>query len=200
MTPSMLYEEDVYSPLDRPRTSLVGLHGYAQSGKNTSGDILTEEFGYEQISFAEPLKRLALFVNPVVRWDYYGNTWCLQEVVDDLGWEEAKKVGVTREFLQKLGEGVRNILGENTWVDVAMAKVEEGGKYAFTDCRFQNEAQAVLDRNGMVVEIERPGVGPVNDHVSDKRLPDEMINVTVLNAGTVEDLRKEIRVVGRLAA
>jgi hypothetical protein len=200
VTPSPLYEEDVYSPLDRKRTSLVGLHGHAQSGKNTSGDILTEEFGYEQISFAEPLKRLALFVNPIIRVDYYGNAWYLREVVEDEGWEEAKKIGETRHFLQKLGEGVRNIIGENTWVDAAMAKVEEGGKYAFTDTRFENEAQAILDRAGMVVEIKRPGVGPVNDHVSDRRLPDEMINLTVLNGGTIDDLRKELRVVGRLAA
>jgi hypothetical protein len=210
VTPSPLYEEDVYSPLDRKRTSLVGLHGHAQSGKNTSGDILTEEFGYEQISFAEPLKRLALFVNPVVKVaPGYGITWTLQDIFDDLAdegitgddaWEEAKKIGSTRRFLQKLGEGVREILGENTWVDYAMAKVEEGGKYAFTDTRFENEAQAILDRMGMVVEIKRPGVGPVNDHVSDQRLPDEMINLTVLNGGTIDDLRKELRVVGRLAA
>lgn len=203
MTPSPLYEEDVYSPLDRrsDKTVLVGLAGFAQSGKNTAANILTERRGYEQISFAEPLKRLALFANPVVRTDRYGNTWSLQEIFDDLAaegivgdaaWEEAKKIGETRVFLQNLGVGVREILGESTWVDAAMAKVEPGGKYAFTDVRFPNEASAVQEPGGVVVEIKRPGVEPVNGHVSEKRLPDENINVTLLNDSTVDDLAEEI--------
>lgn len=204
----MMYEEDVYSPLDR-RTRLVGLHGHAQTGKNTSADILTEELGYSQISFAEPLKRLALFVNPVVQTDSHGRVFTLQDIFDDLAhedirgdaaWEEAKKVGTTRVFLQKLGEGVREILGENTWVDYAMAKVKDGGKYAFPDTRFRNEAQAILDRSGVVVEIKRPGVGPVNDHVSDRRLPDEMINLTIINDGEINDLRGEVLHAERFAA
>lgn len=203
---SLLYEEDTYSPLDHhpkpPETTLVGIHGHARSGKDTSGRILVEERGYERISFAEPLKRLALFVNPIVQTSAYGFTWTLQDVFDELmgaeglsyddAWDAAKEIGSTRRFLQKLGEGVREILGEDTWVDAAMAKVDPGGKYAFTDCRFENEAESLRARGGVVVEVTRPGVGPVNEHVSDQRLPDHLIDVTVDNAGTLEGLKVDL--------
>lgn len=194
---SLLYEEDTYSPLDHhhqtpEKTVLVGIHGFASSGKDTSGNALIARRGYERVSFAEPLRELSFFVNPVVRWDYYGNSWSLNEVVEDLGYEEAKKVGSTRHFLQRLGEGVRNILGESTWVDAAMAKVQPGGKYVFTDVRFENEALAVRSRGGMIIEVVRPGIEGVNDHVSEKRLPDHLIDVTIENDGTIEDLAERI--------
>jgi hypothetical protein len=86
-----------------------------------------------------------------------------------------------REFLQKLGtEAVRNGLHTNTWVNATFADYKPGGgypeygvtekgdriavgynafeesKWIITDCRFPNEAQAVKDRGGIVIRVNRP--------------------------------------------
>ncbi len=39
-----------------------------------------------------------------------------------------------------------------------------------SDMRYRNEAQAIRHRGGVLIRIERPGVGPINDHISEHDL------------------------------
>lgn len=55
-----------------------------------------------------------------------------------------------------------------------------------SDVRFDNEAQAIKDKGGFIIEIERD-VDSTDSHASEKRLSDSMIDFVVINDGTLEE-------------
>jgi hypothetical protein len=167
---------------------IVGLAGYAGSGKNAAAEILVKA-GFRQVAFADPIRRIAETVNPVIgvrlsRPVHY------QDAVAKYGYDEAKRIyPLLRDFLQRLGtEGGRQVLGQNVWVDLTLAGVDDDEDVVITDVRFANEALAILNRGGHVIRVTRPGVGPVNDHPSERAL-DGMLLPEVGNDGSLEDLR-----------
>lgn len=151
------------------RATIIGLTGYARSGKSTAADYLVREYGYELVSFAEPLKEAALALDPLVDFVTFQR---LSEVVREIGWESAKdRLSEVRRTLQRLGTEVgREQFGQNFWVDRAMAKIHPGGEYVISDVRFLNEAKAVQTRGGFVARIERDGIGPNGAHSSETEL------------------------------
>jgi len=70
-------------------TNILGLSGYAQSGKDTIADYLVKNYGYTKISFADPIRKALYALNPKVNIaDMLGVS--LAAVVDGLGWENVK--------------------------------------------------------------------------------------------------------------
>ena len=186
---------------------LIGLTGYAGAGKDEFADKLVEQFGYVKVGFADALYKLALWFNPLIDLYYsdddekvdcqpYANQMDkikLDQMVELVGWTRAKTNKEVREFLQKLGtEGVRDNLGDDAWINALMPKVDlliqDGTNVVITNTRFKNEALAILDRDGLLLKVERPGFGPVNAHVSDSGEAFEYVHDTILNGGTKEDL------------
>jgi len=168
---------------------LIGLSGYAQSGKDTAAAVL-REVGYERIAFADTLRSAVYALNPLMP-----DGRRVQDVVDEMGWDRAK-VNFTeiRTLLQKMGTEVgRNLLGENIWVDTALAGLDQSRKYVVTDCRFPNEADAIRSRGGIVLRIARTGVTKANDHPSETSLDNYDFDGILVNDGTVEDFHDEIK-------
>lgn len=184
---------------------ILGLSGYARTGKDSVADVLTNEFGFTRLAFADKLRESLYALNPTITWDYaYGLKYGAKSVntvkaaVDELGWDGIKKTGwgkAARELLQRFGTEVgRDILGGNIWVDAAFKSIEEGKKYVFTDCRFSNEATAIQSQlTGQVWRINRPGVGPINDHVSEIGLDDYNFDKIIDNDGDLTDLATSVR-------
>ena len=136
---------------------IVGLCGYAGSGKDTMANILVQERGFERRAFADKLKDIAYSLDPD-----------LAEVVDTVGWDVAKQIPSYRALLQNLGVAVRHHLGEHTWVDAVIhSNIIPWDKIVITDVRFHNEIDRILDLGGKIGEVKRPSVGPVNEHVSE---------------------------------
>lgn len=114
-----------------------------------------------------------------------------------------------REFLQKLGtDAVRHGLHENTWVNALFAnyrvddeEIRDGhvridlpkSNWIITDTRFLNEANAIKERGGIVVRIDRPGVGPVNKHKSETELDHYDFYYRIINDGSIEDLDNKVK-------
>jgi hypothetical protein len=94
-------------------------------------------------------------------------------------------------FLQHLGTGVREVLGRDAWVQAALAKLPPNA--VITDVRFQNEAEAIVERGGKVWRLERPGHGPINDHVSEHDMDEWPFDLVLPNDGSIQDLRARIR-------
>lgn len=169
--------------------NLIGLSGYAQSGKDTAADAL-KEYGYERVAFADVLRSAVYALNPLMP-----DGRRVQDIVDEMGWDSAK-VNFTevRTLLQKMGTEVgRNLLGENVWVDTALNGLDPDGKYVVTDCRFPNEAAAIRERGGIVFRIARAGVTKANDHPSETSLDNYAFDGIIINDGTVEDFRAEVK-------
>ena len=149
---------------------IIGLTGYARSGKDTIAQQFVKNDGYERVGFADALKSILYSLNPRIELfndDFIGH-WHIKNIVDGRGWDEAKKEPEIRQLLQRLGtEGGRVALGEDIWVKT-LFNSSHGARIVIPDVRFENEANEVRRRGGIVVQIVRPGVGPVNDHASDK--------------------------------
>lgn len=178
---------------------IVGLSGYAQSGKDTVGATLVENYGFTRYAFADALKECVYRLNPAVRHlcptdMRFGEYLRVQDLVDSMGWEQAKKEPEVRRLLQVMGtEAGRQVLGDNIWVDAVLNKVGDDD-VVITDCRFPNEAQAVKDRGGYVVRVTRPGVDAVNAHPSETSLDDWPFDLTVDNSGTLEEVEGLVKV------
>jgi len=177
------------------RESLIGIAGYARTGKDTLAAIF-ERYGYERRGFADPVRAILYALDPLVRID--DGVASVAQLVDAFGWEEAKAYGEVRALLQRLGtEGGRRHLGENVWVDTLL-RTPSAGRIVVSDVRFPNEADAIRERGGIVVRLTRPGVSALNDHPSEHALDDYEFDYRVVNE-SVENLEREaVRILGEL--
>ena len=172
---------------------LVGVAGYAQVGKDSAAAYL-EQQGWVRRGFAAALKEIAYATNPIipVAMLYSTGNRRLQSIVDEVGWEGAKKHPEVREYLQRLGtEGGRAVFGDQFWV-AGLFKTTTAPDLVVPDVRFPSEKQSIEDRGGVVIRIERKGYGPVNGHESEVALDDAEFAHTIQNDGTPQQLGEKV--------
>lgn len=173
---------------------IIGLTGYAQSGKDTVAKILVDNYGYTRIAFADKIREFLYETAP----DY------IKLLVDEVGWEKAKQNQAVRELLQNTGVGARKVFGEGFWVHEAMKTMLNDPRpdlnYVVTDVRFLNEADMIKANHGQIWRVKRIGVGAVNAHVSETQMDGYPVDQIFVNNGTIEDLEALVktRMVGLL--
>jgi len=160
---------------------IIGLSGYAGSGKDTAGEILVKHHGFTRVAFADRLKELALRINPDVA-----------QAVAASGWETAKREEYVRRFLQDLGTQARQVLFADVWIRALFENLEPNKHYVITDVRFTNEADTVRKSGGLVVRISRPNVGPVNEHISETHMDDYDFDAHLMNDGSIDDFAARV--------
>ncbi len=176
---------------------ILGVSGFARSGKDTIANYLVREYDFTRLAFADPMRDLLYATNPIVDSDGERD-WRVQDAVNMYGWDVAKvDYPEIRALLQRLGtEGGRKIFGENFWVDQTIKKAKEiGGKIVISDVRFENEVEAIRANGGIVIRVNREGISSVNNHVSDKGLSDDLVDFDAFNNGTIEQLEWDIRTI-----
>jgi hypothetical protein len=169
---------------------IIGLSGYAQSGKNTVANILVDHHGFIALAFADPIKELVYDINPKI------NSIEIQGLVNEYGWDIVKQDPEVRRLLQTTGEAGRQGIDEYLWVAMTLSQIKDPheGRYVITDVRFPNEAAAITAQGGQLWRIERQGVDAVNDHISETALDAWVFDETIINNGTIEELKKKISV------
>lgn len=179
---------------------IVGIGCTYQVGKDTAAAALVRDLGFQRIGFADRVKELALHINPIVvsaqaqKVNVEAGRGRLQWVHDGLGGWEAAKVQYpeVRIFLQKLGEGVRNYLGDETWIDAVLNRARHSDT-VIPDVRYTNEAEAIKDEGGLLVKITRPGYGPANGHASENDLAAyEGWDLVINNSGSIETMQAQL--------
>lgn len=171
---------------------IIGLTGYAQSGKDTVASLLVEHYGYTRVAFADKIRELLYEMDPPFPMET-GQVVGLQNLIDIYGWDSAKQNSLVRSMLQNLGVGARTVFGNNHWVVEAFKDMDILNKdYVITDVRFANEAEFVKTFNGTIWRVTRPGVGPVNGHVSESELDSIEVDATINNDGDFKDLMVEL--------
>lgn len=177
-----------------PRVRVLGLSGWARSGKDSVAEFLEERCGYIKMSFAQPMKDALVALNPMI--DIYGNRMSLKTSTRFMSWDELKEASSEiRPLLQRLGTEVgREMFGENFWVDQAIKAIPDGAKVVFADVRFPNEAEAVKKLGGQVWRIERDGYGPANDHISEHALNKYDFDQRIYNDRDLETLWEKVGV------
>ena len=165
---------------------IIGLTGYAQSGKDSVANILVENYGYQRVAFADPIRDLLYATNPMLKEGYR-----VQGLVDVYGWDRVKvDYPEARRLLQDLGVGARKTFGDMFWVQQALRQVNFEGNYVITDVRYPNEAKAIRTYDdSQIWRIKRTGIGAVNSHESESAMEGERVDQIFLNNGTLEDLK-----------
>jgi hypothetical protein len=89
----------------------------------------------------------------------------------------------------------REMFGQHVWIDKALESASGLDRVVYSDVRFHDEAEAILNAGGRLWRVTRPGVGPVNDHKSDNEMdsyPDSAFDLTIVNDSTKEELFSEL--------
>lgn len=180
----ILFWDEETQLLVKPK--IIGIGGYAHSGKDSFAKQLTH-FGFTHASFAHQMKRVAFDSLPEeLQQEVTNLDYAYHEDPSEI-FDGAKKEPKWREYLQRFGtEGIRNI-DKFFWVRTVLDNLPSY-KVAISDVRFKNELEEVKKRGGVVVWMDRPGVGPVNEHSSDNSIDASMCDTIVENDGLVDDL------------
>lgn len=178
---------------------IVGISGYAGSGKDTlAGIIQREEPRWEVRKFADKLKQVAAIILNCKPMDFEDQHFKRSPLPSrwDIWDGEVHRHMTVREFLQNLGtDAIRNGLHENTWVNALMAEYDKGGLYPkgwiITDVRFPNEYLAIKGRGGVMIRINRGE--PTNAHVSETALDNVQFDIEIDNNGTIDELVDKVK-------
>jgi hypothetical protein len=172
-------------------TILVGLNGYARSGKDTFAEIASNAFPCASLSFAEPMRRFVCELMDIPRSE-----------LDSIKEEPCMLFGgnTPRYVLQTMGtEWGRGMISDTLWVDVTMNKAKSMidrnivDVVFVTDVRFENEAKAIKDAGGIIISVERPDVKiSESGHASEAGIPDEYKGIVLLNNGSLAEYKRQV--------
>jgi hypothetical protein len=167
------------------RPKLIGLAGYARSGKDTVADILVQQ-GYTKHAFAETMRHALYTLNPNI--DIHGHRVYLQPAVDSMGWEAVKEGSMEyRPLMQRLGTEVgRQLISESVWIDQVFQDFT--GLDVIADVRFENEANAIRAAGGVVWKVTRPNTEAFNAHPSETSLDDYNFDALIVNGSDIAAL------------
>jgi hypothetical protein len=179
---------------------LIGLAGYKGSGKDTVGDYLQEKYFFERRSFMDKMKEsaaAAFNVNPIL-WDVWKNDPDAQvRLTTNSGKILTRTEPLTvRQFLQNYGsEAHRGIFGENFWIDHALKGIDPTARTVITDARLDTELAAISrygDGDAFNIRIVRDGTKDGDNHSTEVAPSPTLIDYTIYNNGTIEELWDEI--------
>lgn len=161
---------------------MIGLKGYARVGKDEVAKIISE-YGYERVAFGDAIKHHTLellrILNPKVA-----------EYVELIGWERAKLKLKFRKYLQDVANLMRS-KDEMYWIDNTIIDLPSSN-YVFADVRMPLEAKAITDHGGCIIEVRRPGVGPINNDDTEIMMDSIEPNFIVINDGTLDELVEKV--------
>lgn len=174
---------------------IIGIAGYARSGKDTVANYLVEKHGFTRYAFADVMRDALLALDPWIQMDSLPRI-PLSQALRVYSWEDLKHHSEdVRPLLQRFGTEVgRNMFGQDFWVNQLMERVKaHATPVVISDVRYKNEATAVLQASGDIWHVERAGTGPANSHSSEGYLPDEIsFDHYLYNDNTVEDLYAQV--------
>ena len=132
---------------------VVALCGVKGSGKSYCAKYLSEKYGYQVIKFASPIKDMLRALG-LTNDQLEGN---MKEASTSLLCGHS-----ARWAMQSLGtEWGRKCIDENFWVNLWVRKAERslglGLPVVVDDLRFSNEAQAVRDLDGLILQVLKEG-------------------------------------------
>jgi hypothetical protein len=182
---------------------IIGLWSPAAGcGKSTVAGILFNRAGYHVEPFARTLKRM------------------LQTMLVDAGMHTGEAIRMiwhdkhepitclpgaptSRRLQQTLGtEWGRDLIGPDLWVEIWTRRaMSHAAGVVADDVRMANEAAAVRALGGEVWQVLRPGVPGGDQHRTEAGLGDGFVfNRTIINDGTIDELRAQVLGCGRPTA
>jgi hypothetical protein len=152
---------------------IVGIAGHKGAGKDTCAKTLISSRNFKKLSFAEPLKRAMT--------DLFGfehKNW------DDLKWKETPNslcYGHTPRYIaQTFGtDWGRKMVHPNIWVHATLRAAAKMRRVVIPDVRFNNEAEAIREAGGVVIEVRKTGYVNQDGHVSEQGIDPVLVDAVV---------------------
>jgi hypothetical protein len=148
---------------------LIGLSGFAGSGKDTLANILVNDYNFTKVSFADRLKDT---VSTIFGWD---RSWLEGDTPETRIWREqtdtywSKELGydiTPRLMMQRVGtDSLRKGFSDRIWILIVKQVIEQypDKNIVVPDVRFYNERQLIRDFQGQSWRIKK---GPDPDWTS----------------------------------
>lgn len=168
---------------------VVAFTGHKFHGKDTAARVLTKHYDFEQIAFADGLRKTvatALRVNP----SYFLDPEKKEEIDPRTG-------KARRYWLQYIGtEGFR-ALWDDIWVWWATEEIKSCGhdRIVITDMRFPNEIEALKRefKNLLTIRIVNPRITASGDtHASEIHIADLPVDLEIANDTTITALHAKV--------
>ena len=180
---------------------LLGFSGKMASGKSTTAkNILTsiensandESKGtsFRIVSFADELRKEVSVLLSHAREVNSPSKYSQHEIFSNVDKRIAKKLynfilsdqrNIRRTVMQVWGTDVRRANNENYWVEKAIDKAlllnSQGINVGVDDVRFENEAVAILENNGILVRLD---ISPEEQHRRLKEIRNKQIDKSTL--------------------
>ena len=184
---------------------IIGISGKAGSGKDTAAKMLEVLYANPDISYEDfSNKKYNKFAD--IQTMHFADI--LKETVQVLfgigEWEtstqEGKKTTISwigktvRELLQEVGQGLRDAVDPDLWVKALFVNTEECTNFIVADVRYPNELEAIKERDGILLRIDKNGAGAGN-HSSETALDDYgEWDFHIGNNGSLEELFEAMRI------
>lgn len=177
----------------------IAISGKAKSGKNTVGQLLTENMGHhvKYIAFADPIKQMArlMFPNIPKKW-LYGSSELRSKVIP--GAFKNNDPLTVRQLLIDIGTDCGRIYKEDVWLnafDHTFKKILKKNTHIIvTDVRFRNEFDHLKKLGFYQIRLLRDSHLEI-DHVSETNqdtIKNDEFDYILRNNSTLEDLKKEV--------
>lgn len=171
---------------------IIGVAGKARAGKDTTADMLCKILRGSKMSFATPIK------DGLEAMFGLGPEYLHGELKEHpIHWLGNKS---TRYLMQTLGtEWGRDMVSSSIWIDIGIRRAKHRlvskpkiNAVVFADVRFDNEAIAIRDAGGVVLEVQRPYIDIGSEHLTETGIDPELVDLTICNDGDLGDLRKTL--------
>lgn len=140
---------------------IIGITGFAGSGKNSIANVIHETFPEETeiMSFGSAVKDVCSVLFDWPRDLLEGDTIKsreFRESIDEYWSKILNQDWTPRKAMQFVGTDlIRNQLSDSFWLDLAMKKIDKSDKIVIIpDVRFRNEINCIQKKNGMIVRAQ----------------------------------------------
>lgn len=159
---------------------IIGITGRKRAGKDVLAEGLAQHFQLKRDSFADPLRQLVASL--------IGVTVAEMEHIKEAPLDFLDGQHSPRTMMQTLGtEWGREMIHSELWVRSLFTRAPASG-VVISDVRFDNEAQAVLDRGGVILRVSRPGQAEDDAHASEAGVSDQLVTLDLINNASREAL------------
>lgn len=168
------------------KPKLIGLTGYAQSGKSTVAEYLSSNHSYDRVSFASRLKGMLGLGLGLTLDELYGAR-------KDLPCEHL--LGVTpRHAMQTLGtEWGRNMIHPDLWCSMTLEDIKHNNPacVVIDDVRFANETELIRKAGGWIIRINR-NITSASVHSSETSIDQIIPDIHIYNHTGIGNLYMNI--------
>ncbi len=169
---------------------IIGLCGAAGSGKDAAASHLCRQYRAAKFAFADPLYAAISAITGLSVHELQDR----RRKETELEWLSASP----RRLLQTLGtEWGRETVHPEIWIMATLRRIDasQSPVAVVADVRFENEAEAIRRRGGVVWRIVRPGAGLYGvtaGHSSEQGIPESLVDDEVLNDGDLPTLDRRL--------